>query len=181
MVLAVRQQPQNIKDKMNIATIKKYLLNCFLLALPILVWNIFLTNKLPKDFQSEIFKKDIPVFLTYGENISRTAVFMLTLMMPLNILTITQKKGLFIYIGGTILYFASWLALIYFPHSDWSNNIFGFMAPAYTPLLWLIGIGLIGNSFYFNLPYRRWFFISTSIIFLIFHNFHTITIYFRTH
>lgn len=166
---------------MNTGSVKRYLLNCFLLTLPILVWNIFLTNKLPKDFQSEIFKKDIPVLLTYGENISRTVVFMMTLLMPLSILTTTQKKGLFLYICGTILYFISWLALIYFPGSVWSNNVFGFMAPAYTPLLWLTGIGLIGNSFYFNLPYRRWFFILLTIVFLIFHNFHTYTIYFRTH
>lgn len=140
---------------MNTVTVKKYLLNCFLLVLPILIWNILFTNRLPKDFQSEIFKKDIPVFLTYGENISRTLVFMLTLLMPLNILTTTQKKGLLLYICGTILYFISWLALMYFPGSVWSNNVFGFMAPAYTPLLWLTGISLIGNSFYFNLQYRR--------------------------
>lgn len=146
-----------------------------------MVWDSLLTDKLPKDFQSAIFWKDIPAFLTYGENISRAMVFMLTLLMPLSISTITQKKGLFFYVGGTMLYFVSWLTLIYFPHSGWSNNIFGFMAPAYTPLLWLIGIGLIGNSFYFNLPYRRCFFIFISIVFLMFHNFHAITIYFRTH
>lgn len=166
---------------MNLATIKKYLFNCFLLTLPIMIWNIVLTEELPPDFQPEIFWKDIPEFLTYGENISRTVVFMLSLLMPLSILTITQKKGLFMYIGGAILYFASWLALIYFPNSRWSNNIIGFMAPAFTPLLWLIGIGLIGNSFYFKLPYRRWFFISISILFLVFHNFHALTIYYRTH
>jgi hypothetical protein len=55
------------------------------------------------------------------------------------------------------------------------------MAPAYTPLLWLTGIGLIGNSFYFNLPFRRWFFILISIQFLIFHNWHTLTIFLRRH
>lgn len=146
-----------------------------------MAWNILLANKLPKEFQPETFWKNIPIFLKYGENISRTIVFMLTLLMPLSILTSTQRKGLFLYISGTILYFASWLVLIIFPKSGWSNSIIGFTAPAYTPLFWLIGIGLIGNSFYFNLPYRRWFFIWLSFIFLIFHNFHTITIYFRTH
>jgi leucyl aminopeptidase len=70
--------------------------------------------------------------------------------------------------------------LINFPNSGWSNSIIGFTAPAYTPLFWLMGIGLIGNSFYFNLPYRPWYYISTSILFLIFHNFHAFTIYSRT-
>ena len=168
-------------NRMKIDTIKKYLLNCFLLTLPIMIWNIILTDQLPKEFQSDIFWKHIPVFLTYGENISRALVFMLTLLMPLSISTITQKKGLYLYVGGIILYFASWLALIYFPNSSWSNNIFGFMAPAYTPLIWLLGIGLIGNSFYFNLPYKRLVFIFPSLIFLLFHNYHTATIYFKTH
>jgi hypothetical protein len=166
---------------MNLITVKKYSLNCFLLTLPILIWNMLLTNKLPKAFQPEIFRNDMPSFLTYGENVSRIIVFTLTFLMPLRILTNTQKKGLFLYIGGTLLYFASWLILIYFPDSGWSTSILGFMAPAYTPLLWLTGIGLIGNSFYFNLTYRRWLFIGTSLVFLTFHNFHTLIIYFRTH
>ena len=166
---------------MNIATIKKYLFNCFLLTLPILLWNIILTNKLPKEFQADIFWKDIPAFLTYGENISRIAVFILTLLMPLSVFTSTEKRGLFLYIVGTILYFASWIVLICFPNTEWSHSFLGFMAPAYTPIVWLIAIGLIGNSFYFNLPYKRWFFISMSLLFLIFHNFHTLTIYLRTH
>ncbi len=146
-----------------------------------MIWNIVWTSKLPKAFQSEVFWKDIPAFLTYGEKISRIAVFTLTLLMPLSIKTDLQRKGLFFYLSGTILYFASWLILIYFPDSGWSNSMLGFMAPAYTPLLWLTGIGLIGNAFYFNLPYRRLLFIFTSLLFLTFHNFHTLTIYFRTH
>lgn len=166
---------------MSIIKDKKYLLNCFLLTLPIMIWNIVMTNKLPPAYQPNIFWKDIPAWLKYAENISRTLIFILALLMPLSISTSTQKRGLILYIGGTILYFTSWLVLIYLPDSSWSSNILGFMAPAYTPLLWLTGIGLIGNSFYFNLPYRRWFFILTVIIFLLFHNFHTMTIYFRTH
>lgn len=166
---------------MNIDAINKYLHSCFLLILPIMIWNIALTNKLPKDYQPDIFWKDIPALLAYAENISRTLVFVFTLLMPLSFSTSTQKRGLILYVCGTILYFSSWLVLIYFPDSRWSSNIFGFMAPAYTPLLWLTGIGLIGNSFYLNLPYRRWFYISIVVIFLIFHNFHTMTVYLRTH
>ncbi len=160
---------------------KKYFLNCFLLMLPIMIWNIALTNKLPQEFQPEIFWNEVPAWLKYGENISRILIFILTILMPLRISDSIQQKGLLLYIGGTLLYFASWLLLIYLPDSGWSNSIFGFMAPAYTPLLWLTGIGVIGDSFYFNLPYRRWFFILTALLFLVFHNWHTLTIYFRTH
>jgi hypothetical protein len=164
-----------------LSDIKKYSLNCLILTLPPLIWNIVLATKLPSEFQKEIFWKDIPTYLKYGENISRIIVFVFTLLMPLHILAKKQKQGLFLYIGGVILYFASWIALIYFPDSAWSKSVFGFMAPAYTPLVWLIAIGLIGDSFYFNLPYRRWVFILLSIIFLSFHNYHTLIIYLRKH
>jgi len=149
--------------------------------LPIMIWNILFTEKLPQEYQPEVFWKEIPAWLKYAENISRILLFILTILMPLGLSTSTQKCGLILYIGGTLLYFASWLLLIYFPDSGWINGTFGFMAPAYTPLLLLTGIGLIGYTFYFNLPFRRWFFILISILFLIFHNWHTLTIFLRTH
>lgn len=166
---------------MKVKTIRKYTLNCFLLSIPILIWNLVLANKLPKAFQSEIFWKNIPPLLTYGENISRFAIFGLMFIMPVSILTATQKKGIVLYIVGSLLYFASWLMLIYFPYSVWSNTIFGFMAPAYTPLLWLLGIGFIGNSFYFNLAFKRWIFISIAIVFILFHCSHTYLIFLKTY
>ena len=49
------------------------------------------------------------------------------------------KKGFVLYVIGTLLYFASWLILMYFPEQKCVRII-------YTPLIWLIGIGLIGNS-----------------------------------
>jgi len=161
--------------------IKKYFFNCFLLSLPILVWNLVLANKLPAAFQPEIFKNNIPLYITYPENIIRSIVFMLMFFMPLSISTKPQKKGLALYVVGTIIYFASWLVLIYFPESGWSNHIIGFMAPACTPFLWLLGIGLIGDSYYFKLPYKRWIFISASIIFLIFHTLHVVSVFYNTH
>jgi len=162
-------------------TFRHYFMNCFLLILPILGWNIGLTTRLPKAFQQEMFWRDISPFLTYGENGSRSIVLVLTLLMPLTISTRMQKTGLFLYLGGIALYFISWFVLIYFPDSEWSNSLVGFMAPACTPFFWLMGIGLIGNSFYFNLPYKRLYFIVTSVIFLLFHNVHTVKIYYETH
>jgi hypothetical protein len=158
----------------------KYLFNCFILTIPILIWNMVLANKLPKEFQPEIFWNNIPTSLTYGENVSRIAVFFITFLMPLSLSSSTQKKGLLIYLIGILLYFSSWLMLIYFPDSTLANSMLGFLSPAFTPLIWLVGIGLIGNSFYFNLPFRRWFFILLSIVFLLFHNVHTYIIYSRT-
>jgi hypothetical protein len=158
---------------------QKYFLTCFLLTIPILVWNLVLTNKLPKDFQPEIFWYHIPTFITYGENISRIILFVFIFLMPLKISTNSQKKGLVLYLIGTLLYFASWLILMYSPDSIWSKSIFGFLAPAYTPLFWLIGIGFIGNSFYFDISFKRWLYFLIVLVFLVFHNWHSYLIYER--
>jgi len=156
----------------------KYFLNCFVLTIPILIWNIVLTDKLPKTTKPEIVLQNISPFIIYGENISRAVVFAMMVFMPIQISKTIQKQGLLIFVFGTLLYFASWLVLIYYPHSLWSKSVFGVLSPAYTPIIWLIGIGLIGDSFYFKLPYKRWVFISLSIVFLVFHNIHTNKIYF---
>lgn len=160
---------------------KKYLFNCFLLLIPILLWNVILAKQLPQAFQSDIFWDQIPLLVQYGENISRIIVFGLTCFMPLQIVPATAKKGIWLYIVGTVVYFGSWTLLIYFPTSQWSKSWWGFVAPAYTPLLWLLGIGLLGRSFYFNLPYKRWVFIVSALVFLAFHIYHTNLIYLRMH
>ncbi len=159
--------------------ITDYLLNCMLLLLPIMIWNGIFSSKLPWAYATKIFDKDIPAFLSYGENIFRLFVFILPLFMPLKIETQNQKLGLFIYIAGTIIYFVSWLAQIYFSQSVWSLSAFGFLAPAYTPLIWLFGIGLIGKEFYFASPYRSWMYIVLAIVFTSFHLSHATVVYLR--
>ncbi len=156
----------------------KYFFNCFILTIPILIWNILLTEKLPKTTKPEIVLQNISPFLIYGENIVRIIVFTMMAFMPIQISKTIQKQGVLLFIFGTIIYFASWLVLIYYPDSLWSKSPLGVLSPAYTPALWLIGIGLIGDTFFFNLPYKRWIFISLAIIFLVFHNIHTYKIYF---
>ncbi|MFD1141426.1 hypothetical protein ACFQ4C_09910 [Larkinella insperata] len=155
--------------------------NCFLLLIPVIIWNVLLANQLPTAFRAECFWKDIPAWLTYGENGSRILVFALAGLMPLSFSRRSQESGYYLYLAGLVLYFFSWLALIYFPHSLWSTSLPGFMAPAYTPLFWLIGIGLIGDSFYFSLPFNRWIFMLTAFFFVIFHSFHTYSVYCRLH
>lgn len=164
---------------MQTQTLKKYLQNCFLLTIPILLWNIFLSAKLPLAYQPEFFWKDIPFVLSLGENGSRIVLFLVTCLMPLQISTPEQKKGMLLYLTGTIIYFMSWLLLIYFPESGWSQSVFGFMAPAYTPLLWLIGIGLVGKSFYFKFERARLIYFLIVAAFIVLHNMHTFLIYSR--
>jgi hypothetical protein len=166
---------------MNFQILKKYFFNCFLLTIPILLWDYIFTDKLPKAFQPELFWKDIPSSITYGENISRLLMFIFISFMPLKIITNKQKNGLLLYVVGVLLYFVAWLILMYLPNTTWSNSVLGLLAPAYTPLVWLVGIGFIGNALFFKIPYKRWLYFLVVIIFLIFHNWHTYLIYFRTH
>jgi hypothetical protein len=156
-----------------------YLLNCLLLLLPIMAWNIAFASELPRLYTPEIFEKNIPAFITGGENFLRLILFILPLLMPIRIETPMQKLGLGLYIAGTIIYFLSWLLQMYFPQSAWSLSLFGALAPAYTPLLWLTGIGLLGSSLYFASPYRSWMYIMLSILFVAFHLSHTFIAYQR--
>lgn len=161
--------------------IRKYLVSCFLLTIPILAWNLLLADRLPRVFQPDIFWYNIPFLLAAGEDVFRMLIFLLTICMPLSITSAKQRSGLMVYLAGIVTYFASWIALICFPSSAWSLSLPGFLAPAYTPAIWLTGIALIGDRFYFRIPYRRQYFIIPSMIFLAFHIAHTIIIFDRTY
>ncbi|MFC5408523.1 hypothetical protein ACFPMF_04345 [Larkinella bovis] len=164
---------------MKTSSLRYYLQNCFLLTIPILIWNLALTDDLPEPFQPERFGARIPPVLAYGETIFRMGVFVLAFLMPLRLTTNTQKNGFYLYLFGLAVYFASWLALLVWPDCRWSRSLAGFAAPAYTPVLWLAGIALMGHSFYFGLPFRRWVFGLVSLLFLGFHVSHAVLVYSR--
>lgn len=156
---------------------RKYLANCFLLLLPIFLWNLVLYDSLPKGFSAPIFWLDIPPIITYGENALRILLFGLPLVMILSVKTKQEKIGLSLYLVGTLLYFSSWIILIVSPESAWSTSLLGFMAPAYTPLLWLIGIGLIGNRSFIGLPRPSLIYLMATTLFVLFHSLHTYLVF----
>jgi hypothetical protein len=78
-----------------------------------------------------------------------------------------------------VIYFASWLLLIYFPESAWSHSAIGFMAPAYTTIIWLTGIGLIGETLFAGLPYHPIVYIGASTVFVVFHSIHSYIVFTR--
>jgi len=160
---------------------QKILLNGYIAILPILFWNIFLTSKLPAAFDPKLFNSNIPLTIIIGENIFRSIIFLMPLFFRLNMTSSIDKKGLVIYSLGVTLYFASWLVLIYAPNSVWSNSILGFVAPAYTPIIWLIGLSLLVKSYNLNWVYSKWHYILPSIAFSIFHISHTVYVYNRSY
>jgi hypothetical protein len=54
------------------------------------------------------------------------------------------------------------------------------MAPAFTPILWLAGIGMIGDEFQTSqVPFKWWMYWIVSACFLFFHILHTGLVYAR--
>ena len=156
----------------------KYLRNLFVCIVPVLIWNAVFLNKLPEVYLTD-FWKDIPPLVAFGENIFRSIVILLPLLMPLTINSPRQMYGLAIYITGILIYASSWLMQIYFPMSQWSQSLWGFLAPSYTPFIWLFGIGRMSKSLYIPSPYKPWHYYLVSLLFLIFHNAHAYLIYLR--
>ncbi|MHC4736532.1 MAG: hypothetical protein ACYTDW_19050 [Planctomycetota bacterium] len=159
--------------------IMKYALNCFILLIPVFLWNILFATSLPRGYSIEFFWKDIPPVVGITENILRIIVFFLPLLMPLTIRTSRQKIGLGIYLAGVAIYFLSWVLQIYLPESAWSISLFGFLAPAYTTMIWLIGIGLIGDKLFVKVPYNPIIYMAISTLFVVFHTIHTYIVYTR--
>ncbi len=118
----------------------------FWLVLPPLIMDGLFTASLPAAFQPDSFWRDIPAAIAWPENALRALVIGLTLLLPLPwpLAGLGERwSGLFVYAIGLISYALSWLMLIAWPFSSWSLSAIGFSAPAWTPLLWLAGIGLL--------------------------------------
>jgi hypothetical protein len=158
---------------MNTSEILPYFQNTFWLLLPIFAFNIIFVKRLPPAYQLDVFWKDIPTWISVPENLSRTLVFLLPVIMRFGLTSPAQKLGGWLYVGGTLVYFASWWAQISSPDGKWSTSTAGFMGPSFTPIMWLAGIGLIGDSLTVpKVPYKPWLYPCVAVIFVVFHNLH---------
>ena len=157
----------------------RYVVSCGVLTVPIVVWNFALTPFLPPALASHEFSRDIPPLVTYGENALRIAVMVVPFLMPLEVATVGQRRGVLLFVVGTMVYFLSWMPLMIVPQSPWSTSWLGFVAPAYTPLVWLTGLGLLGPRLYVPLPFRRWVYVGLACGFVAFHVTHTSIVYAR--
>jgi len=119
-------------------------LNCIFLLVPLLIWNIILGPKIAQE--AVISDAHSPKWLLLMEGVTRMAVFILPLFIPLQLSERLGKIGFGVYLVGTMIYFASWIPLLLSPKSSWSTSAAGLLAPRLTPLLTFIGIALIGHS-----------------------------------
>lgn len=120
------------------------LLNGAWLLVPLLLWNLLLAGSL----QQKGFHNDhlVPTWLLWLEHALRLVIFASPLWLPLKVRGAQGRVGLGLYIVGTLVYCASWLPLLLAPTSPWSQSVIGILGPALTPLVWLLGIGLLGRS-----------------------------------
>lgn len=140
---------------------KLQILNCFWLLVPILLWNAIFTPKLTQDgFQAD---DHVPSWILIAENVLRMLVFFLPLLLPLQWSDGWGKAGLAIYLVGTLIYFTSWLPLVYVADAPWSTSALGILAPFFTPLIVFMGLGLVGQS---------WLYLGVSALFIAVHSWH---------
>ncbi len=143
-----------------------HLWNCLWLILPLLIWNLLFGPRIKDErITSDAFS---PKWLLLAENIMRIFVFMLPLLIPLKPASVVEKFGLWVYIIGTLIYFASWVPLLLTPHSNWCNSAAGLLAPRLTPFLPFLGIALIGE----NITYA-----ATALVFIGLHTWHGVQNY----
>jgi hypothetical protein len=142
---------------------KLQLFNCLWLLLPVFAWNAIFASRLPQAG----FKSDagVPRTILVAEQVLRIAVFVWPLLLPISRQDPRSRVGLALYGLGLLFYFVSWLPLIYRPEAAWSESAAGLLAPAYTPLLWLVGIALTGGS---------WPYALLSVLFVAVHVYHNV-------
>ena len=118
------------------------LLNNGLFILPPLIWNIVFINKTPAYYSLG----SAPKTLQISENVLRSATFILPFFIPINTDSQFFYPGLAVYSVGLGLYFSSWLLLMYFPELGISQKNITRLTPALTPIIWLVGIGLMSQA-----------------------------------
>ena len=164
----------------SVKSIRSYANSCGLLLIPALFWNVMLAERLPPAFSASVFWRDVPASLGLLENVSRVLVFGVPFFMPLEVSAPPQRRRAVLFVCGTVVYFASWLPLIAWPSSAWSVSAAGFLAPAYTPALWLPGIALLGRRLFRGDWYRWWMYLLPCTVFLAAHLGHAWLIFGRS-
>ncbi len=149
--------------------IKYYLKNCFLLLIPVVIWNILFRPYSPEIFHGDAYWNNIPLFIKWPENILMIFVLILPMFMPLKVKKRSQKTGLILYLAGLSVYLLAWRPLVLYPEGSWCNKPAGFFTLAISLLFILTGIGLIGDRLSFKIRYNRMIYILLSCLYVLIH------------
>jgi hypothetical protein len=159
---------------------RRYLRTSLWLTLPPLAISVGLWSRLPRPYVDDAFWSGVPPYISVPENVLRVAAFALAALLPFGMDTRRQQRGMLVYLLGLCLYAGSYGAQILFPEAAWSQSAIGFLAPAWTPLLWFVGIGLMADDPYFPRWFRVSHFVVVATAFLAFHVAHVAIIFVRS-
>lgn len=174
-----KRRGEHDRMPIRISALQRYLRSCGLLLLPVFAWNAALAPYLPGAWAAGSFWRDIPPSLALVENVSRIFVVALPFLMPLDLGSRPQRRALALFGAGLALYFASWTPILLTPDSLWSTSPWGFLAPAYTPMIWLAALALLGRQLFWGAWYRWWMYLVPVTVFIAAHVFHAAIIYQR--
>jgi hypothetical protein len=157
-------------------TITDIIKNGIWLTFPPMIFSLSLMSFLPNALTPAQFNRGIPDVIVNVESIGRILVFAIPAFFSIGVSSKTQKRGLALYLTGVTLYYLSYGTQNFFPNSAWSKSAIGFAASAYTNVFWMIGLGLLGEKFYFTerLRYRPIFYIVPAVVFVVFHTIHAV-------
>jgi hypothetical protein len=147
--------------------INGYKNSCFWLFIPIIIFNIIFTKYLP-----EFYLKNIHHPIVLIETIARIITIAFSAIMAIKLDNKIGKTGRIVYAIGVLIYFCSYFMVIKFPIALFQDNLIVLLAPYWTSVLWLIGIGLLGNKLLINIPYHYAVYIIISVLFAIIHSIH---------
>jgi hypothetical protein len=145
-----------------------------ILVTPILIWNILLHHDLPPSYQHGGRWNDYPLALSLSEHITRVLTFVLCAFLIIDYSKPVNYRAWTIYIVGTLLYFGSWLAVILWPLSNWSQSLIGFTSPAWTATLWLLGIGFLSSKTSSRRALVKYSYFLMAALFMLFHTYHAV-------
>jgi len=135
------------------------LTNIYWYLIPILLFNVFFAPKLTT-VGYLVTPNDIGI-LKYVELVLRISIWALPLLIFVDYNNPKFKFYLIYFILGVLLYFASWLLIIYFPTSPVTLSWWIQLGPAYLPVIWLISLALMSKN-------GLWF-MPVSVVFCIVH------------
>lgn len=142
--------------------------------------SLALWSRLPAAFSREAFSRGIPSWIAVPENILRILVFVVPALFPMGWKSERQRRGWVLYGVGIGAYAASYVMQIAWPDGAWSTSLVGFVAPAWTTLLWLVGISCIAGPAFFLRWFRWKHYLVLAVLFVAFHLAHATMVYYRS-
>lgn len=153
-----------------------YLLNGFVLIIPIFLFNALFFSRLPEFYQPARWDQ-IPKPLDLAENIFRFTVFLLPLLLKLDVSSSTAGIGWLLYGAGMLIYFASWLVQIFFDQKSFASTWLFRAAPAYTTILWLGGVAFLCPTSFIPAVDVHLMYVICAGIFVVIHTSHTLLVH----